>query len=176
MVQLYPYLVASLPMLHFGMKPPFSFEGFLEVCRDFIPERDYLLLSTLPQPEEYSREATHHRLVQKWIGFDTALRNELARVRAGRRHLEPTAYLRPDGHGDSSLAPGVMAATAQASPLDAERALDEVRWKALDDLATGHYFDLDVLLTYAFRLQILLRWERIRSAEGRRLLEQALGR
>jgi len=176
MVQLYPYLVASLPMLHFGMKPPFSFEGFLEVCRDFIPERDYLLLSTLPQPEEYSREATHHRLVQKWIGFDTALRNELARVRAGRRHLEPTAYLRLDGHGDSSLAPGVMAATAQASPLDAERALDEMRWKALDDLATGHYFDLDVLLTYAFRLQILLRWERIRSAEGRRLLEQALGR
>jgi hypothetical protein len=175
MVQLYPYLVASLPMLHFGMKPPFSFERFLEVCHGFIPEGDYLLLSALPQPEDYSREVTHHRLVQKWIGFDTALRNELARVRAGRRHLEPAAYLRPDGHGGSSIAPGVLAATAQAAPLDAERALDEMRWKALEDLATGHYFDLDLLLTYAYKLQILLRWERIRSAEGRRLLEQALG-
>jgi hypothetical protein len=175
MVQLYPYLVASLPMLHFGMKPPFSFEGFLEVCRDLIPGKDYLLLSTLPQAGEYFREGKHHRLVQKWIGFDTALRNELARVRASRRHLDPAAYLRPEGHGGSSLAPGVLAATAQASPLDAERALDEMRWKALDDLATGHYFDLDLLLTYACKLRILLRWERIRSAEGRRLLDQALG-
>jgi hypothetical protein len=175
MVQLYPYLVASLPMLHFGMKPPFSFEGFLEACRGFIPDGDYLLLSTLPQPEEYSREGTHHRLVQKWIGFDTALRNELARVRAGRRHLEPTAYLRPDEYGGPSLGPGVLAAAAQASPLDAERALDEMRWKALDDLATGHYLDLELLLTYACKLQILLRWERIRGADGRGLLEQALG-
>jgi hypothetical protein len=158
MADAYPYLIASLPMLHPGMKPPFSFDRFLGLCREWIPERDYQVLSTLPQPSQYSQGARHHRLIEGWIGFDTALRNELARERAGRR----------------PLAPGVHAATAHASPLDAERALDEMRWKALEDLATGHYLDLDVLLAYACRLQILLRWERIRAADGRSLLEQAL--
>jgi hypothetical protein len=174
MADAYPYLIASLPMLHPGMKPPFSFDRFLGLCREWIPERDYQVLSTLPQPSQYSQGARHHRLIEGWIGFDTALRNELARERAGRRHLEPAAYLRPEDYHGSPLAPGVHAATAHASPLDAERALDEMRWKALEDLATGHYLDLDVLLAYACRLQILLRWERIRAADGRSLLEQAL--
>ncbi|MDD1669007.1 MAG: DUF2764 domain-containing protein [Methanomicrobiales archaeon] len=172
----YPYLVASLPMLHFGMKPPFSFERFLEVCRGWIPERDYRVLSTIPQPEEYAREGKHHRTVRKWIGFDTALRNELARARASRRHLEPGAYLRPEAVGVSFPAPGITAATVHAPPLDAELALDEIRWKALEELAAGHYFDLDLLLTYACRLQILLRWERIRGADAGGLLARALGR
>jgi hypothetical protein len=61
-----------------------------------------------------------------------------------------------------------------ASPLDAEKNLDEIRWKALEELATGHYFDLDALITYAYRLLILLRWEQIRTADGTALLAQAL--
>ncbi len=175
MADAYPYLVASLPMLHFGGKPPFSYDRFLELSREWIPERDYLVLSTIPQPEHYPGEGKHHRFVREGIGFDTALRNELARVRASRRHLEAAEYLRPEAYTGSSLAPGVLAATVPASPLDAERALDEMRWKALEDLAAGHHFDLDVLLSYACRLQILLRWKRIRAADGMSLLGEALG-
>jgi hypothetical protein len=176
MADAYPYLVASLPMLHFGMKPPFSSDRFLELCREWIPEGDYRLLSTIPRPEEYTREGKPHRFIRAWIGFDTALRNELARVRAGRMHLDPAEHLRPDARADPSLAAGVLAATAHASPLDAERALDELRWKALGELASGHHFDLDVLLSYACRLEILLRWERIRTAGGRSLPGEAPGR
>ena len=49
-----------------------------------------------------------------------------------------------------------------------------MRWKALEELALGHYFDVGVLITYAYKLMILQRWENIRSAEGMILLEQAL--
>jgi hypothetical protein len=175
MADFYPYVIASLPMLHPGMKPPFSFERFLEMCRTFIPEKDFQLLSTLPQPEQYSIKGKSDQVIQKWIEFDLALRNELAKIRATHRHLDPATYLRPDGYGGYSLAPAAMAATVNASILDAEKTLDETRWKALEELATGHYFDLDFLITYAYKLLILQRWEKIRSADGRILLEQALG-
>ena len=174
MADFYPYLIASLPMLHFGMKPPFSFERFLEVCRQFIPEKDFQLLRTLPRPEQYSEKGTRHRIIQKWIGFDVALRNELVRIRASRKHIEPATYLRRDGYSVSFLASAVMAANMNTSVLDAEKILDETRWKALEDFAVGHYFDLDFMITYAYKLLILQRWENIRTADGMILLEQAL--
>jgi len=174
MADFYPYLIASLPMLHFGMKPPFSFERFLEVCCPLIPEKDFQLLRTLPQPEQYSEKGKRHQIIQKWIEFDVALRNELVKIRATRKHIEPATYLRPDGYSGSSLAPAVMAANINTSVLDAEKTLDETRWKALEELATGHYFDLDFLITYAYKLLILRRWEKIRDADGTILLEQAL--
>jgi hypothetical protein len=174
MADFYPYLIASLPMLHFGMKPPFSFERFLEMCRRFIPEKDYQLLRTLPQPPQYTEHGKRPPILRRWVAFDGALRNELVRIRAARRHTEPATYLRPGGYRGSSLVPVVTAATMNASVLDAEKNLDEIRWKALEELATGHYFDLDVLITYAYQLLILQRWEQIRSADGTVLLGQAL--
>jgi hypothetical protein len=174
MADFYPYLIASLPMLRFGMKPPFPFERFLETCREFIPEKDYRLLCTLPRPEAYSKEDKRHPLIRRWVEFDVALRNELVRIRAARRHLEPETYLRPGGYSGPSLASGVMAASANASIPDAEKSLDEMRWGALEELATGHYFDLAFLVTYAYKLLILQRWEDISGADGKSLLEQGL--
>jgi len=174
MVDFYPYLISSLPMLHFGMKPPFSFERFLEVCCPFIPKKDFQLVRSLPQPEQYLEKGKRHRVIQKWIEFDVALRNELVRRRATKKHIEPAMYLRPGGYSGSSLAPAIMAANINTSVSDAEKTLDETRWKALEELATGHYFDLDFLIIYAHKLLILQRWENIRSADGTILLEQAL--
>jgi hypothetical protein len=174
MADFYPYLIASLPMLHFGMKPPFSFERFLEVCRQFIPEKDFQLLRTLPPPEQYFEQGKRHRIIQKWIEFDVGLRNELVRIRAIKKHLEPATYLRPGGSSGFSLTPVVMAADIHTSVLDAEKRLDEMRWKALEELATGHYFDLGLLITYAYKLLILQRWENIREADTTILLEQAI--
>ena len=174
MADFYPYVIASLPMLHFGMKPPFSFERFLEVCRLFIPEKDFQLLSTLPQPKHYFEEGKRHRIIRKWIAFDVGLRNELVRIRATKKHLEPATYLRSGGSSGSSLASAGTAANIHTSVLDAEKRLDETRWKALEELSTGHYFDLDLLITYAYKLLILQRWENIRQADTTVLLEQAL--
>jgi hypothetical protein len=174
MADFYPYLIASLPMLHFGMKPPFSFERFLEICCPLIPKKDFQLIRTLPQPEHYFEKGKRHRIIQKWIEFEVALRNELIKIRAAKKHIDPAMYLRPDGYSGSSLAPAITAANLHTSVLDAEKILDETRWKALEELATGHYFDLDFLITYSCKLLILQRWENIRSADGTILLEQAL--
>jgi hypothetical protein len=174
MADFYPYLVSSLPMLHFDMKPPFSFDRFLEMCCPLIPEQDGQVLRTLPQPGQYSEKGKQPPVVQRWIDFDVVLRNELVKIRATKKNLDPKEYLRPGGSDSSSIAPAVLAATITASLLDVEKALDESRWKALENIATGHYFDLDFLITYACKLLILERWEKIQSADGSILLEQVL--
>lgn len=175
MADFYPYVIASLPMLHPGMKPPFSFERFLEACRPLMSEEDFHLLATLPQPEHYFEKRKRQRTIQRWIEFDVALRNELVRIRAAKKHLEPATYLRLGGSVGSSLTLAVIAATMNASLLDAEKILDEMRWKKLEELETGHYFDLDHLIVYAYKLLILQRWENIRNADGTSLLTQAIG-
>jgi len=174
MADFYPYLISSLPMLHFGMRPPFSFEQFLDRCRPFVPEKDFSLLRTLPPPERYLDSSKRHGIIQKWIQLDTALRNEVVKVRAHKKQVDPAMYLRPEGYSSPSLAQEVTAATMGESLLEVEQSLDERRWRLLEELATGHYFDLDSLIIYAYKLGILQRWENIRQSDGALLLEQVL--
>lgn len=174
MADFYPYLISSLPMLHFGMKPPFSFERFLEICREFIPVHDYTVLCDLPEPARYMDDRTRQKTVREWIEFDTALRNELVKARTQRMHHEPSSYLRPGASPDPTLAAAATAAVANPALLAAEMSLDEVRWKALDELAAGHHFDLELLITYAWKLLILIRWEGVHNADPGEILEHAL--
>ncbi|OIO79981.1 MAG: hypothetical protein COZ98_03950 [Candidatus Omnitrophica bacterium CG_4_8_14_3_um_filter_43_15] len=156
----YIYLASSLPMLHFGAKPPFTSERFLKMCEGLVSEADTMLLE-------------NPSLLQ-WQAFDTALRNELVKIRAGRIHKDPLVYLREGASTDTGIA--VIAANACRNPsiLDAEKYLDEQRWRFLDELLFGHYFDIDFLIIYALKLRILQRWEKIAVANKSILLEEVL--
>lgn len=167
----YIYLLASLPMLHFGNKPPFSFERFLEICKDKISEDDINLIKLIR--EDYACAGLQPTL-KKWHVFDTALRNELVKIRAGRKHLDPLKYTRGEDYIEAYISHIAMNAHRNPSILEAERALDQDRWRKLDELAVGRYFDLDVLIVYALKLLILERWERINSADKSLLLKEVL--
>ncbi len=159
-------------MLHPGMKPPFSSEEFFKLCRPFMPEGDFIILTSLPQPEEYGSYQSKTQVIRDWIDFDTALRNELVKTRAGRRHIEPQKYLRPASRIDLSLSHLAQGAQRNPQILEAERVLDEARWKELDALSFGHYFDLEFLVIYAYKLSILQRWERVSVADKQGILEE----
>ncbi len=176
----YTYLISSLPMLHFGIKPPFSFEKCLQICHGIISDADIILLKTASRTGEdvyESAQAEDMPLAEKrWRAFDTALRNELVKVRAARKRLDPLKYLRQGGYTDPSIAHIAIGAHRDPSILEAERMLDQERWRVLEELAMGHYFDIDALIVYAHKLLILERWENIRSADKSHALEEVLGR
>lgn len=172
----YTYLISSLPMLQFGANPPFSYEALLQKCRDLIPEEDVGILKTVSISGEYSCGAVRISTLKKWIDFDTALRNELVRVRSARRRIDAQRYLRGDTFTQPSLAHNVMGAYRSSGLLEAEKALDQARWQTLNELSVGHFFDLDSLIIYALKLQILERWQRINSADKTRVLEETLQR
>lgn len=170
----YIYLISSLPMLHFGIKPVFSFEKFIEKCQGLIPDEDIKSLKTALRPAGYYYDGSNP-VLRKWQAFDAALRNELAKIRAGRKKIDPVKYLREDGYAWPYLTHISINAHKNPSSLEAEKMLDQERWNFLDELAIGHYFDIEFLIIYAYKLAILEKWEKIMTADKKQLIEETLG-
>lgn len=170
----YIYFISSLPMLHFGAKPPFSFEKFLGDCAEFILDGDSALLKKLPVTVDEYDKRLNNATIEKWLEFDTTLRNELVKIRAQMKKIEPEKFLRRGAIFNPAISHTVMAAHRNPAILEAEEILDEARWEALDELSFGHYFDIDFLIIYAYKLKILERWEKINLADKERLLQEVL--
>jgi len=169
----YVYLIASLPMLHFGVKPAISLEKFMQACRELLSEEDNKILAACAQQNTYENKINQATL-NKWRVFDTILRNELVKIRAGYKKIDPAKYLRQDGITESYIFHLSLSAHRNPSILEGEKMLDEGRWHLLDDLAQGHYFDLDFLLVYCLKLLILEKWEKINDSDKKKSLEEAL--
>lgn len=161
-------------MLLFGAKPPFSFEKFLQKCEGLIPESAIALLRQIQNLGIGKYKGEADVTLRKMHSFEIALRNELVKIRASRKRTDSVKYMRQDGEGNLQLSHIALSAHRNTSPLEAEKFLDSERWRMLDESATGHYFDLDLLIIYAQKLLILERWERINTANKAQLLEETL--
>jgi len=170
MAQYYIYLISSLPALLFPGKPPFSVEQFLERCQGLIPESDMAVITSIMKEEEL--QGSKAEILSHWQRIDAALRNELVKIRSARLKIDPYKYLRQPLTFDSYLAGVATGASRNTSPLDAERAMDQARWSAIEELLIGHYFDFEVLAGYALKLKILLRWENILKSDKLRNLKE----
>jgi len=169
----YVYLIASLPMLHFGVKPAISLEKFMQACQELLSEEDNKILKDCTQQNIYESNL-NQTTFNKWRAFDTILRNELVKIRAGYRKIDPAKYLRQDGITESYIFHLALSAHRNPSILEGEKTLDDGRWRFLDELEQGHYFDLDFLLVYCLKLLILEKWEKINEVDKKKSLEEAL--
>ena len=168
----FTYLSSTLPALKWGDAPAFSTEKFLTTCAGFISERELSLLKDAVSGA--AGKETAQPTLKKWRDFETALRNELVRLRAARKHAEEGDFLRRDGYADTWITHIAASAYRTPSILEAERFLDSERWSALDELAAGHYFDIDFLIVYARKLLLLEKWQGIKKSDGAKILEEAL--
>lgn len=170
------YLLSSFPMLSFDGLPPFTYEQFIHRCRDFVSEGEAELLMSIPDALKAGVEP-RDRTLERWIEFEVGVRNEGVRLRAERLQWNAERYLRKDGaQPNTEITHLVQESRRSSDPLEGERVLDRARWRALDELGRGHYFDTGALVIYALKLQILLRWQRIRESDGTQQLEAALER
>ncbi len=174
MPRYYPYIAASLPLLSWGVLAPFSYDRFLQHCEGLLPDEEYALLSALASEAVPGDISCCRGVLGKFNAFETALRNELVRLRAARLHREPQQYLRETSGSDVALAQAAAAAVRALSPLEAERSLDALRWECLEALGAGHFFDRDFLIVYALKLKIALRWKAVSAGLAQELLAQTL--
>jgi hypothetical protein len=171
----YVYLISSIPMLHFGAKPPFSYGRFLEICQGMIPDEEIAILKGIASMQQAGYVyGGRQPALKEWYAFETTLRNELVKIRAGRKKIDPGKYLRREGYAEPSVTHLSLSAYRDPSLLEGEKILDEERWRFLEGLSIGHYFDIDSLVIYALKLLILERWERIRSSDKQQLVEEVL--
>lgn len=174
MTNYYIYLISSLPSLDFGVKPPFSYEQFLDRCRELISEEEMAVIESM-RSNVYTYSGLKNSTLEKWRVFEMMLRNELVKIRALRLKRDPSKYLREDSCPESIYAGHIAASSyRKTSLIESEKALDHERWKYLDELAIGHYFDLDILILYACKLQIMVKWNVITTADAAAITEEVL--
>jgi hypothetical protein len=166
------FLVASLPMLQFGEKPPIRLADFLSACGAALAEGEMAVLRDLL---ERDGEAESHPFSRAWRDRETELRNAVARLRARPLQINPEPWLRPHAGARVYIQTGVAEAFQAADPLQRERALDRLRWRILEDLAGLEPFSLEAVFSYALRLRLLWRWAGYQEAEGAAALDRAVG-
>jgi hypothetical protein len=165
----YYYLVASLPLLSYDSERAPSSEDFLAACEPLLSAQHSSLLESAGTDLE--AEGPSCRTLDLWRSWEITLRNELVRLRAkklGREARVRTA----DSSG--TVEPQAIAGEAfsQESPLQAEDTLNQARWRYLDELESGHYFDIDKILIYLLRLQILERKALFDEQKGREMFDK----
>ena len=122
----------------------------------------------------FSLQDEGSEVLKKWKYFDINLRNELVKVRAARKKTDPLKYLRHDEYFEPQIVHIASLSLRNPSIFEAERALDLERWRLLDELSFGRYFDFDALIIYALKLLILERWAKIEIADKERIMQETI--
>ena len=168
----YYYLVASLPHLKFGAAPRLTPGEFLRRCAAQVSTAHYRILAKVELFQARPAK-TGLALLDRWHDRERALRTALAAVRAQRLGVTAAGHPR-DFRPDPRLAEIARQLLALDSPLAADEELDRARWRFLEELAFGHYFDLETLVVYRLKLRILERRARFDAVVGAALLDRML--
>lgn len=156
----YYYTVAALPHLSFDVPPPLSLEEFRALCKDTLTETDWEILR---QTSLFGEEVERNDLLTRWHRWEQAFRSELGRLRAAKLGMDSDSIPRivPESGKIPELA---RAALMESSPAAAEQLILKSFWEVLEELEVNHFFDLEKLLVYYLKLQILhLRAQRNRE-------------
>lgn len=159
----YYYIIASLPNLDIEGGLIITIQYFLEICSAFLPEKDFQILSisSISNPDDKKV----HKINKKFWIFERSLRNHLVMLRAHKIGLDANNYIKK-GEDLFEFHHAAADAFMKDSPIHAEHVLNNARWDYLENLKTGHYFDLDMLIIYYLQLQILQRISCFKVDEG----------
>jgi hypothetical protein len=151
-------------MLFLESERPPALDSFIALCGEHLSSRDFLIVESASISDLAPRTPSC-AVLDRWRSWETALRNELVKLRAKARGLDPEHHLR-EGTEIVSVADAARGAFAQELPQTAEQELNRARWGFLDELEEGHYFDLQKVVVYHLRLQILHRKGLFEVASG----------
>jgi hypothetical protein len=164
------YLVASLPYLRFGEKPPVTRDAFLSACTGWLAEEDVAALREMFEGHCSSGNA----VAQRWWGGEVELRNAIVRVRAKSRGADAARFIRPHEGFSLSVEKAVTDAFTRANPLEQEAELDRARWAQADELAQSEPFGFAGVFAFALKLRIAERWAGLDTAAGQTKVEELI--
>jgi hypothetical protein len=189
----YEYIVASLPDIttgwKFGEKGPEDYiEEIVSLCSDKDREligffldgyRDESLCTDF-----YARALTHDNVfIREFFRFDLNVRN--TKVNYLNKALD-----RPAGKDiltfpeatDQKILDAVGEEFEESADLESvlnlgdilsrERGIDDLVWEKVDSLTTFNYFDIDAILGFIAKLNIVARWFKLDEQTGREMFKK----
>ena len=153
----YFYLVAQLPILFFDTPPRISFEDFCHEAEKWLTPRDWGILCNADMYDITPFEGEPGALRQYKV-FEAGVRRDVMHFREARRagqEYRPVTF--------------TVSVVREGNPLEVEKKLLWVRWDFVDRTEREHHFDLEFLVLYSLKLQIL---RRLASFDGEKGLEE----
>ncbi|NND04843.1 MAG: DUF2764 family protein [Saprospiraceae bacterium] len=117
-------------------------------------EAEQLQIINLQSIHESRFQDSRIRLVREYAEFIYAFKGSLATYRMARR--DSTTQ-----HSSAKHTP-----IKQGTPLEEEVQVLQIQWEKLEELASGHHYDLEALIIYKLHLEILQRYWSFDEGKG----------
>ena len=168
MKEQYYYVITSLPYLSLSEELPIRKKDFLANCEKYLKKTDLDILESVSLFDVEENEIPLD-VIRRFFRWERGVRNALVRLRAESLGLEPDEFIRDEivDHFQVLLAEKAFNAD---SPLMAEEILNKARWRYLDELEFEHYFDIERLVIFFIKVQILERTSSFDAVEGREIM------
>lgn len=189
----YEYIIASLPDIttgwKFGEKGP---QDYIEEITSACTEKDRKLIEFLMSgyldenlnTEFYLKALTHKdRFIREYFRFDLNVRNAKVKYlnKALGRPADKDVLSFPEGTPEQVLefiseefeeAAALDNVLGAGDILSRERGLDDLMWAKIDNLTLFNYFDIDVILGFIAKLNIVARWFKLDEQTGREMFKR----
>ena len=189
----YEYIIASLPDITTGWKvgekgPHDYIEEVISSCT----EKDRKLIEFLMSgyldenlnPEFYLKALTHKdKFIREYFRFDLNVRNAKVKYlnKALGRPADKDVLSFPEGTPEQVMefiseefeeAAALDNVLGAGDILSRERGLDDLMWAKIDNLTLFNYFDIDVILGFIAKLNIVARWFKLDEQTGREMFKR----
>jgi len=166
---MYPFFSASLPEFFAGEPSEITLAEFDDGAREEMSESDFQKLISWSSPAKENASAALPPVYSVMRRFDDYLFWRIASHRA--EQLNRTVEF-PVPEEFFSEVDAFLPAAAAASPADREKAVDQIRWRKLEELDTD-CFDFNHLCIYRLKLLMAEKFSR-RNRDGKALFQQAV--
>lgn len=176
----YEYIIAGLPDIAPDWKGADAavVEAIVQEIRELCSKEDNALIDVLIAgfdganlDLEFYQKALNAKnsFIRDYFKFDLNVRN--AKVRYLNRALERPADtdIFMEAEGEFEEAQKLDAVLNQEDILSRERGMDDLMWSKIESITTFDYFDINVILGFIARLNIVARWLKLDSETGKQM-------
>ena len=156
----YEYLIASLPELKVTDNAPMTMEALETLLDEHMREKDKEQLILL---NRHARQGACD-FVNDWLDFNKDLNNILTAEVCRKHGLDVSKNI--TGELPDDIEPEIKAVSKIANLYDRERQIDTLRFIWLEERTRNTTFDLENVLAYYLKNQMLCRWSTLTNERG----------
>ena len=133
--------------------------------------------------------ASGSRLLREWSAMDCTIRNIVAATLARRQGVAIESVVVGDNSVTESLSRSsaadfglraelpfveqlVAAVADEQNMVEKERKIDNIRWAEISELSTFDYFDLNAVIAYLVKANMVARWVALDKKVGREMFDR----
>lgn len=179
----YEYLIASLPDISAEWKgsEDTTPQALVDWLRDGCSSKDRKTIDFLLKGFESSSldadfytEALSHgnSFIREYFRYDLNMRNEKVAYlnRQLGRGADEDIFMQDEREFDEK--PQICSVLESGDILAREKGLDDLMWTKIENLTVFNYFDIEAILAFIAKLQIIMRWQKLDKETGKQMFER----